>query len=90
LTAKKFEAKDDSKSSKSSEAPQGAKIATSCCQRMVRSFVKNYLSRISVSHDLVEFELYKMCISLLGDLGVKKPLIWLGMDFRYLHLLRFV
>jgi hypothetical protein len=40
LTLKNFEAKDDSKSSKILEAPQGAQIVTSCCQRTVLSFVK--------------------------------------------------
>jgi len=40
LTVENYEAKDDSKSSKSLEAPQGAQIVSSCCQRMVRSFIK--------------------------------------------------
>jgi hypothetical protein len=39
-------------------------------------FCKNCLSRIIVSHGFVESEVYKRCISLLGDFGHKKPLIW--------------
>jgi hypothetical protein len=54
-----FEAKDDSKSSKSVEGVQGAQIVTSMLSNNAVVFCKNYLSRIIVSHDLVESELYK-------------------------------
>jgi len=54
------------------EAPQGAQPVTSLLSKNGVVFSKNYLSRISVSHDLVESELYKRCISLLGDLGIRK------------------
>ncbi|XP_062216873.1 uncharacterized protein LOC133916978 [Phragmites australis] len=68
-----IEAKDDSESSlKSFKAPQGAPVMTSMLSKNGVVFSKSYLSRISVSHDLVESELYKRCISLLGDLGVTK------------------
>ncbi|KAK8453273.1 hypothetical protein SEVIR_5G256100v4 [Setaria viridis] len=73
LTSEHFEAKDDSKSAlKSLEAPRGAQLVTSMLSKNGTVFCKSYLSRISVSHDLVESELYKRCISLLGDLGVAK------------------
>ncbi|AQK97052.1 Eukaryotic translation initiation factor 3 subunit 10 [Zea mays] len=72
LTAENFEAKNHTKSSKSLEAPQGAQLVTSMLSKNSVVFCKNYLSRISVSHDLVEPELYKRCISLLGDLDVTK------------------
>lgn len=77
LTSENFEAKDDSKSAlKSLEAPRGAQLMTSMLSKNGAVFCKSYLSRISVSHDLVESELYKRCISLLGDLGVTKaPLV---------------
>ena len=73
LSSENFEAKDDSRSaSKSLEAPQGAQLLTSMLSKNGAVFCKSYLSRISVSHDLVESELYKRCISLLGDLGIAK------------------
>uniref|UniRef100_A0A0A9DMD0 Uncharacterized protein n=1 Tax=Arundo donax TaxID=35708 RepID=A0A0A9DMD0_ARUDO len=73
LKSENIEAKDDSKSaSKSLEAPQGAPVMTSMLSKNGAVFSKSYLSRISVSHDLVESELYKRCISLLGDLSLRK------------------
>ncbi|RLM92951.1 nipped-B-like protein B [Panicum miliaceum] len=73
LSSENFEAKDDSRSaSKSLEAPQGAQLLTSMLSKNGAVFCKSYLSRISVSHDLVESELYRRCISLLGDLGIAK------------------
>ncbi|KAL5674168.1 hypothetical protein ACJX0J_018474, partial [Zea mays] len=72
LTAEKFETKDDSKSSKSLESLQGVQHVTSMLTKNGAVFCKDYLARINVSHDLVESELYKRCISLLGDLGVTK------------------
>jgi len=73
MGSENFEAKGDSRSaSKSLEAPQGAQLLTSMLSKNGAVFCKSYLSRISVSHDLVESELYKRCISLLGDLGIAK------------------
>jgi hypothetical protein len=72
LTIENVEAKVDSKISKSLEAPQGAQIVSSMLSKNVVVFCENYLFRISVSHDLVESEVYKRCISLLGDLGHKE------------------
>uniref|UniRef100_A0A0A9FKF8 Uncharacterized protein n=1 Tax=Arundo donax TaxID=35708 RepID=A0A0A9FKF8_ARUDO len=73
LKSENIEAKDGSKSaSKSLEAPQGALVGTSMLSKNGAVFSKSYLSRISVSHDLVESELYERCISLLGDMGVTK------------------
>jgi hypothetical protein len=56
---------------KNLEAPQGTTLrASMLSSNGTAVFSKNYLSRISVSHDLVESELYKRCTSLLGELGI--------------------
>ena len=69
MAAENFEAKDDSKSSKSLESPQGAQIVTTMLSKNGAVFCKNYLSRISVSHDLVESELYKKVYILVSRLA---------------------
>jgi hypothetical protein len=74
LTAENFEVKDDSKSSKSLKCPQGAQIVTSMLSKNGAVLCYNCLFRISVSQDLAESEVYKRCISLLGDYGRKKSL----------------
>lgn len=74
LTSENFDAKDDSRSAlKSLEAPRGAQLMTSMLSKEGVVFCKSYLSKISVSPDLVDSELYTRCISLLGELGVAKP-----------------
>ena len=68
-----FEAKDDSKSSKSLEAPQGAQVVTSCCQRMVRSFVETIYSDTVFRMILLSLRCTKGVYPCWETLGVKKP-----------------
>ena len=70
--SEKHEAKGDTKSAvKKLEAPQGTTLRPSMLSNNgIAVFSKNYLSRICVSHDLVESQLYKRCTSLLGELGI--------------------
>ena len=70
--SEKHEAKGDTKSAvKKLEAPQGTTPRPSMLSNNgIAVFSKNYLSRICVSHDLVESQLYKRCTSLLGELGI--------------------
>ncbi|KAG8077424.1 hypothetical protein GUJ93_ZPchr0007g3208 [Zizania palustris] len=72
LTSKKNGAKDDAKNSiRNVGAPDGAPFMTSTPSKSSAAvFSTSYLSRINVSLDLVESELYKRCISLVGDLDI--------------------
>jgi hypothetical protein len=70
LTAENFEVKDDSKSPKSLEAPQG------CFQRTVRSFVKTVYSESVFHMILLSLRCKKGVYPCWETLGIKKPLIW--------------
>lgn len=71
-TLEKNGTKDDLKSSfRNTGGSGGAPLMTSMPSNSGTAiFSKSYLSKISVSRDLVESELYKRCISLLADFGI--------------------
>uniref|UniRef100_A0A453F5I5 Uncharacterized protein n=1 Tax=Aegilops tauschii subsp. strangulata TaxID=200361 RepID=A0A453F5I5_AEGTS len=82
LISEKHEAKGDVSAVKSSDAPRGTTlVASMLSSNGTAVFSRNYLSRVSVSHDLVESELYKRCTSLLGGLGIANggpDVVWNG------------
>ncbi|XBI18369.1 hypothetical protein VPH35_060165 [Triticum aestivum] len=82
LISEKHEAKGDVSAVKSSDAPRGTTLmASMLSSNGTAVFSRNYLSRVSVSHDLVESELYKRCTSLLGGLGMANggpDVVWNG------------